>query len=85
MERKLPGKNFPNLGIPREVVIFWEILENVVPFATGSCRKLKPDVLVEWKAPRTSFSDVPLLPGSEQKNRAPFTFRLDFPGTFCKW
>ena len=28
-----------------------EILENAVPFATGSCQKFKPDVLVEWKAP----------------------------------
>ena len=28
-----------------------EIFENAVPFATGNCRKFKPDVLVEWKAP----------------------------------
>ena len=28
---------------------FLEILENVVPFPTGSCRKFIPDVLVEWK------------------------------------
>ena len=28
-----------------------EILENAVPFATGSCQKFKPDVFVEWKAP----------------------------------
>ena len=27
------------------------ILENAVPFATGSCLRFKPDVLVEWKAP----------------------------------
>ena len=33
---------------------FSEILENTVPFATGSCRKLKADVLVEWKAPDVS-------------------------------
>ena len=24
-----------------------------VPFATGSCRKFKSEVLVEWKAPKT--------------------------------
>ena len=24
--------------------------KNAVPFATGSCRKFKPEVLVEWKA-----------------------------------
>ena len=46
-EKKTSEKKFPkNLGIPRE-----EILENAVPFATGSCRKFKPEVLVEWKAP----------------------------------
>ena len=28
-----------------------EILENAVPFATGSYQKFKPDVLVEWKGP----------------------------------
>ena len=33
---------------------FLEILENTVSFATGSCRKFKPDVLVEWKAPSVS-------------------------------
>ena len=47
-------KNFENLGIPREVALFLEILENAVPFAPGSCRKFKPDVLVEWKAPPVS-------------------------------
>lgn len=67
MKRKLPGKNFPNLGIPREVVFFGEILENAVQFATGSCRKLKPHVLVKWKAPRTSFSDVPFLPEANRR------------------
>ena len=53
MERKLPVKVSENLGIPREVVLFLEILENAVPIATGSCRKFKPDVLVEWKGPKT--------------------------------
>ena len=39
--KKTSEKKFPkNLGIPRE-----EILENAVPFATGSCRKFKPEVL----------------------------------------
>ena len=42
---------FENLAIPREVFLFLAILENAVPFATGSCQKFKPDVLVEWKAP----------------------------------
>ena len=35
--KKLPRKNF---GIPREVVLFFEILENAVSFATGSCQKI---------------------------------------------
>ena len=47
-------KKFENLGIPREVALFLEILENAVPFAPGSCRKFKPDVLAEWKAPPVS-------------------------------
>ena len=35
--QKIPTKNF---SIPREVVLFLEILENAVPFATRSCRKI---------------------------------------------
>ena len=34
-----------------------QIFENAVPFATGSCRKFKPDVLVEWKAPMFFWSE----------------------------
>ena len=40
------------MGIPREVALFWEIPENAVPFATGSCQKFKPEVLIECKAPK---------------------------------
>ena len=47
-------KNFENLGIPCAVALFLEILENAVPLAPGSCRKFKPDALVEWKAPPAS-------------------------------
>ena len=36
---KIPEIIFENLGIHRE---------NAVPFGTGSCRKFKPDVLIEW-------------------------------------
>ena len=40
---------FENLGIPREVVLF---SGNVGKSSfTGRCRKFKPEVLVEWKAP----------------------------------
>ena len=50
---EIPGaKFFKKLGITREVVLLFGNFENVVPFATGSCRKFKPDVLVEWKAPK---------------------------------
>ena len=45
-----------SLGIPREVVLVLEILENAVPLATGSCRKFQPDVLVEWKAPEDNLA-----------------------------
>ena len=58
MKRKLPGENFVNLGKPHEVVLFLEILEYAVPFATGRCRKFKPDLLVEWKASH----NAPCLP-----------------------
>ena len=49
---KLNGKKirenfFENLGIPREVVLVFGNFGNAVPFATGSCLKFNPDVLVE--------------------------------------
>ena len=51
MERKLPGKNFSKIWVYlARLTSLTEILENVVPFATGSYRKFKADVLVEWKA-----------------------------------
>ena len=64
MERKLPGKFFENLFqiYLERFPLFLEMSENrhyrcsqpknAVPFATRSCRKFKPEVLVEWKAPR---------------------------------
>ena len=45
-------KSFEKLGIPREIVLCFGILENAGPFAmcaTGNCLKFKPDVLGEWK------------------------------------
>ena len=48
--KKTSAKTFENLGILCEVTLFLEILENAPPFAPGSWRKFKPDVLVEWKA-----------------------------------
>ena len=54
MERKLPEKNF---RVGYRFSSFLEILENAVPFSTGSCRKFKPDVLVEWKVP-IDFSNL---------------------------
>ena len=48
--KKTSEKKFPkNLGIPRE-----EILENAVPFATGSCRKFK-QFWLNGKRPRNFF------------------------------
>ena len=62
MERKFPGKFFRKFEYTsRGCPLFLEMSENrhyrcsqpknAVPFATGSCRKFKPEVLVEWKAP----------------------------------
>ena len=45
-------KFFENLAIPREVDPLFGILENAVPFATGSCGTFKADVLDEGKAPK---------------------------------
>ena len=47
---------FENLGIPHDVGLFFGILENVVSFASGSCQKFKPDVLVEWEAAKIDWS-----------------------------
>lgn len=51
MEMKLREKVSENF-IPREVVLFLKILENVVPFANGSGQKFKPDFFwVVWETP----------------------------------
>ena len=41
-------------------VFFLEILDDSVPFATGSCQEFKPDVLFEWKAPWAFPPSVPI-------------------------
>ena len=56
MERNLPLKNFRKFGYTsRGCPSFLEVLKNTVPFATGSCRKFKVDVLVERKVPKVSL------------------------------
>ena len=48
MERKLPGINFRKI---RYTLRGCPVFGNFAPsFALGSCRKFKPNVLVEWKA-----------------------------------
>ena len=47
-ERKLPGNNFRSLGIHRK---------NAVPIDTGSCRKFKPDVLIEWNGAHAKVTE----------------------------
>ena len=50
MERTIPLKKKSKTWVYLACLSsFLEILETVVPFATGSYRKLKPDVLGEWK------------------------------------
>lgn len=51
MEENFWEEILKHLGIPHEIVLFLEIFENTVPFATGSCWKFKLEVMVEWKAP----------------------------------
>ena len=56
MERNLPLKNFRKFGYTsRGYPSFLEVLKNTVPFATGSCRKFKVDVMVEWQASKVSL------------------------------
>ena len=53
MARKLREKNFSKIWLYRaKLTPCLEILENAVPFATGSCGTFKADVLDEWKAPK---------------------------------
>ena len=40
MEENFREEILENLGIPHEIVLFLEILENTVPFTTASCRKI---------------------------------------------
>ena len=48
---KKSGKVFSKIWVYlARLSSFLGILENAVLFATGSCLKFKPDVLVEWKA-----------------------------------
>ena len=50
--KKTSGKKFSKIWVYlARLSSFWEILENAVPFTTGSCRKRKPDFWVAWKAP----------------------------------
>ena len=85
MEKKLPGKNIPRTVYLARFSFFSEILENAVPFATGSCWKLKPDVLVEWKAPVVLFSRKFVFL-SLQSNLSGFRGRFSVNGThLCKW
>ena len=52
MERKFREKKVSKIWVYLvRLSSFLKILEKAVPFATGSCRKFKPDILVEWKAP----------------------------------
>ena len=52
---KTSRKTFPTIWVNlARLPSFLEILENVVTFATGSCRKFKPDILVEWKTPHNT-------------------------------
>ena len=53
MARTLREKNFSKIWLYRaKLTPYLEILENAVPFATGSCGTFKADVLDEGKAPK---------------------------------
>ena len=49
METKLPGRNFCKAGYTsRGCPLLSEILEIAGLFDTGSCQKLKQEILVQW-------------------------------------
>ena len=82
MERNLPLKIFPKFGYTsRGCASVLEVLKNTVPFATGSCRKFKVDVLVEEKAPKVSLRK--LFFGHCVFSNS-YELMFTFIGQFCK-
>ena len=82
MERNLPLKNFRKFGYTsRGCPSFLEVLKNTVPFATGSCRKFKVDVLVEEEAPKVSLRK--LFFGHCVFSNS-YELMFTFIGQFCK-
>ena len=85
METKLSGQKFPKFGYTSRGCLF---LGNFVKYCSIRYLKL-PKIQTGRFGGMESAQDFlfrrSVVPGSEQKNRVPFTFRLDFPGTFCKW
>ena len=85
METKLSGQKFPKFGYTSRGCLF---LGNFVKYCSIRYLKL-PKIQTGRFGGMESAQDFlfrcSVAPGSEQKNRVPFTFRLDFPGTFCKW
>ena len=60
-KENFPEIIFENLGIHRE---------NAVPFGTGSCRKFKPDVLIEWNgAPKFVTNCAPFVWARESSTK----------------
>lgn len=52
-QSEIPGMKFSRIWVfLTRLFSFRDILENDVPFTTGNLRKLNPEFLVEWKAPK---------------------------------
>ena len=82
MERNLPLKIFRKFGYTsRGCPSVLEVLKNTIPFATGSCRKFKVDVLVEEKAPKVSLRK--LFFGHCVFSNS-YELMFTFIGQFCK-
>ena len=82
MERNLLLKNFRKFGYTlRGCPSVLEVLKNTVPFATGSCRKFKVDILVEEKAPKVSLRK--LFFGHCVFSNS-YELMFTFIGQFCK-
>ena len=61
--KKTPGKIFQKiLGIPRDVVLLLEILEKVLLFTIGSCRKIQTETLGQMESVYYAYSPLPCFP-----------------------